>query len=76
VGESIKVEDIEEVDTTLFTLIQFLTENWVTLKSDPNVTELRKNRSKQQVQYAERMEYHEKLLQVKMTESDQQTNVI
>jgi hypothetical protein len=48
----------------------------VTLKSDRTVTELRKNGSKQQVQYAERMEYIEKLLQVKMTESDQQTNVI
>ena len=55
VGESAKVEDIEEVDATMFNLIQFLeectqemfessiTKNWVTLKSDRTIQELRKN---------------------------------
>lgn len=53
-----------------------ITENWVTLKSDRTVQELRRNGAKHQVQFHERVEYIEKLLQVKMTESDQQINAI
>jgi len=58
VGECIGSDEIEEVDSTMFNLIQFMdecseelfdssiTENWVTLKSDRTVQELRINGSK------------------------------
>ena len=83
VGQLIKMEDIEEIDATMCNLMQFMdecnqemfeqsiTENWVTLKSDRSVFELKKHGNKLSVSFDERFLYIEKLLQLKLTESEQ-----
>ena len=82
------MEDIDEVDHTMCNLIQFMeecsqemfessiTESWVALKSDRSLYELRKNGAKQQVEYKDRFEYVEKLLKLKLNESEQQIQAI
>ena len=77
------MEDIEEVDATMCNLMQFvdecnqdmfessITENWVTLRSDRSAVELRKNGAKLSVAFDDRFLYLEKLLELKLTESEQ-----
>ncbi|CAD8163525.1 unnamed protein product [Paramecium octaurelia] len=84
VGEKITFEDIEQIDATMCNLINFMQEcpestfeenifeNWVTLRTDKSVQELKENGSKIPVKYEERLEYINKLIEVKCTESELQ----
>ncbi|CAD8078334.1 unnamed protein product [Paramecium sonneborni] len=84
VGEKITFDDIEQIDATMCNLINFMQEcpestfeenifeNWVTLRTDKSVQELKENGSKIPVKYEERLEYINKLIEVKCTESELQ----